>query len=53
MLNFSESEHSVFPGTSALERATFKSKRGGKLSIQFCGDLETAEVVFRTIISFR
>ena len=28
-----------------------RSKRGGKLSVHFCGDHETAEVVFRTVIS--
>ena len=51
MLNFSERGHPVVRGTRALERGTLKSKEGGKLSIHFCGDHETMEVVFRTVIS--
>ena len=46
MLNFSDSRHPIFRGSSAL-----KSKGKGKLSIRFCGDHDTAEVVLRTIIS--
>ena len=34
-----------------MERGNLKSKGQGKLSIHFCGDDETAEVVLRTIIS--
>ena len=49
MINFSESGHPVFRGSRSLERGNLKSK--GKLSIHFCGDDETAEVVLRTIIS--
>ena len=51
MLNFSESGHSIFRASSALERGDLKSKGKGKLSIHFCGDDKTVEVVLRTIIS--
>ena len=51
MLNFSESGHSAFRGSSALERGDLKSKGKGKLSIHFCGDDKIVEVVLRTIIS--
>ena len=44
--NFSESGHPVFRGTSALERGALKNKGGGQLSIHFCGDPQTVEVVF-------
>ena len=46
LLNFGESGHPVFRGTSALERGTLKSKGGGKLSIHFCGDPQIVEVFF-------
>ena len=42
MMEFSESGH---------PRGTLKSKGGGKLSIHYCVDQETIEIVFRTIIS--
>ena len=51
MINFSESGHPVFRGSRSLERGNLRSK--GKLSIHFCGDDETAEVVLRTIISVK
>ena len=51
MINFSDSGHSVFRESSAFERGDLKSKRKGKLSIHFCGDGETAEVVLCAIIS--
>ena len=51
LLHFSESGPPVFRGTSALHRGTLKSKGGGKLSIHFCGDPQTVEVIFRTVIS--
>ena len=39
MLNFSESGHPVFRGSSALERRDFKSKGKGHLSFSLlCGD---------------
>ena len=34
-----------------MKRGTLKSNGGGKLSIHFCGDPQTDEVIFRTIIS--
>ena len=51
MLKFGESGHPVFRATSSLSRGTLKSKGGGKLSIHFCADGDTIEIVFRTIIS--
>ena len=51
LLNFSENEHPVFRGTSALERGALESKRGGKLSLHLCGDPQTVVMVFRNIIS--
>ena len=51
MINFSESGHPVFRGSSALERGDLKSKGEGHLSVHFCGDDNTAELVLRTIIS--
>ena len=48
MLNFNESGHPVFLGSSASKRGDFKSKGKGKLSIHFCGDENTAELVLRT-----
>ena len=41
----------VFRASSALERGDLKSKGIGKLSIHFCGDDKTVEVVLRTISS--
>ena len=51
MINFSESGHPVFRGSNALDRGALRSKGKGNLSIHFCGDEDTAEVVLRTIIS--
>ena len=52
MLNFSESGHPVFRGSSTLERRDLESTRKKEIClIHFCGDDGTAEVVFRTIIS--
>ena len=51
MINFSDSGHPVFRGSSAFERGDLKSKGKGKLSIHVCCDDETAEVVLRAIIS--
>ena len=51
MMNFRESGHPVFRATSAMERGTLKRKGGGNLSIHFCCDYETAEVIFCTIVS--
>ena len=51
VINFSESGHPVFRGSSALERGALRSKDKGKLSIHFCDDDDTAELVLRTLIS--
>ena len=51
MINFSESGHPVFRGSSALERGDLKSKGKGKSSIHFHGNNKTVEVVLRTIVS--
>ena len=51
MLNVGESGHPEFRRSSALERGDLKSKGKEKLSIHFCGDDKTVEVVLRTIIS--
>ena len=51
MLNFSESGHPVFRGSSALERGDLKNKGKDNFSVHFCGDDKTVEVVLRTIIS--
>ena len=51
MIKFGESGHPVFRATSPLSRGTLKSKGGGKLSIHFCADGETIEIVSRTTIS--
>ena len=54
MLNLGESGHTVIRATNALDRGSLKSvksKEGGKLSIQYNGDLSTAELLFRTTIS--
>ena len=40
MIKFGESGHPVFRATSPLSRGTLKNRGGGKLSIQFCADLE-------------
>ena len=51
MLNFHESGHPVFRGSSAFERGSFRSKEGGQLSMHVCGDTDTVEVFLRTVIS--
>ena len=51
MVTFAESGHTVFRATSPLSRGVFKSEGGGKLSIHYCADFATFEIVFRTIIS--
>ena len=51
MINFSESGHPVFRGTSAFERGFLRSNEGGKLSIHFCGGDKAVEAVLRSIIS--
>ena len=39
------------PYTSALERGTLKSKGGGHVSVHFCRDPQTVEVIIRACIS--
>ena len=51
MINFRESGHPVFRGSSALERRDLKSKGKGNLSVHFCCDDKIVEVVLGTIIS--
>ena len=51
MLEFAESVHPIFCATSPLSRAKLKSKGHGKLSIHFCADLETIQIILRTIVS--
>ena len=51
LLNFAESGHPIFRGTSAIERGILKSKGGGKTSFRFSGDSESIEVIIRTVIS--
>ena len=51
MLTFAESRHPIFRSTSPLSRRVLKSKGCGKLSNHFSAFGDTAETVFRTIIS--
>ena len=51
ILNISESGHPVLRGSSALERGDLKSKGNEQLSLHFCGDDKTVEMILRTIIS--
>ena len=49
--NFGQSGDAIFKATSALDRGTLKSKRGGRKSFPFCADAETIETFFRTSVS--
>ena len=51
MLNFSESGHPVFRGSSAFERGGLMSKGKGKLYVHFNDSDETIELILRTVIS--
>ena len=51
MINFSESGHPVFRGSSAFDRGDFKSKVKGRSIIHFKGSDETIEVILRAVIS--
>ena len=51
MLNFAESGHPKFRGTSAVERAELRSCKKGKKSIHVNGSEETIELLLRTIVS--
>ena len=50
-INFCESGHPVFRGSSAFEREELKSKGEGRSTIHFNGSDETIEVILRTGIS--
>ena len=45
------SGHPIFRATCALERRTLTNKGGGRLSIHFCVDHDTVEVLIRIITS--
>ena len=49
-LEFAESGHPTFRGTTPLSRGQLKSKGHGKLSIHFAADELTIETIFRSII---
>ena len=51
MMNFNESGHPVFRGSSAFERGDLKNQGKGKLSMHFNGSDETVEVILRTVVS--
>ena len=51
LVEFAESGCPIFRATSPLSRGQLKSKRHGKLSIQYAADLETVETIFRIIVS--
>ena len=51
MLNFAESGHPVFRGSSALERDELNSKGKGVKTIHFNGSDETIEMILPAIIS--
>ena len=45
-------DNALPPVTSALDRGSLKSNKGGKLSIHYNGDSSTTELSLRTMISF-
>ena len=49
MINFSESGHLVFRGSSAFERGELKGKGKGKFTIHFNGSDETVKVILRAV----
>ena len=51
LLEFAESGCPLFRATTPLSRGQLKSKGHGKLSIHYCADPGTIEIVFRTIVS--
>ena len=51
VLNFAESGHLVFRGTSPLARGAFKSKGAGKVSLHINAETPTAEMLFRTVLA--
>ena len=51
LLNFAETNHLVFRGTSALERGELRSKESGKKSIHFNGSTQNIELLLQMVIS--
>ena len=51
MLNFAETNHLVFHGTSALEGGELRSKGSGKKSIHFNGSTQNVELLLQMVIS--
>ena len=51
MINFSESGHPVFRGSSAFEREDVKSEGKGRSTMHFNASDETTEVILRAVIS--
>ena len=51
MINFCDSGHPVFQGSSAFERGDLKSLGKGQLSKHFNRSDETADEILRTVIS--
>ena len=51
LLEFAESDCSIFRATTPLSRGRLRSKGHGKLSIHFAADQKTIETIFRIIVS--
>ena len=51
LLEFAESGHLIFRATTPLSRGQLKSKGRGKLSIHFTADQDTADTIYRIILS--
>ena len=51
MTSFEQGRHQVFRGTSLLSRRALKYKGGGKTSPHYRAELQTAELVLRTIVA--
>ena len=51
LLEFAESTCPIFRATTPLSRGQLRSKGHGKLSIHYCADQETIEIIFRIIVS--
>ena len=50
MANFAESGHPLLRGTGPLFRGSLK-RRGGKMSIHFNAESQTADLLFRTVLA--
>ena len=51
LLEFAESGHPIFRSTTPLSRGKLKSKGKGKVSIHFTADQDTADTIYRIILS--